>query len=179
MGKNGKSLNVLLLEDNVHHAELLTNIIEANFAPATVHITETLEDFLEFVQQYTYDIVFSDCFVRNRSIAPHLARIRKLLGNIPLVMITGSGDEELAAETIKRGATEYIVKSKDSLKNIPDTVSRLVQRSKKADASKGITGDVRRLSEQAKKIISSKTTKQASSDIKELDNLLNKIQKIK
>ncbi|MBU4485282.1 response regulator [bacterium] len=183
MGKRSKILQVLLLEDNEYHAELLTDSIESHFPPANVHVTETVEDCQDFILQNKYDIVFSDCFINNKAITNHLLKIKERLGKVPLVMITGSGDEELAAECIKRGADDYIVKSKQSLKSVPSVISKLLNisttsSSEKQETSANLNKDIKKLTEQAKKV-TSKRTGRVKSDIRELDSLMTQIKKLK
>ena len=40
---------VLIIEDNVHHAELLTELLDRHFAPVIIHTVDSFSDGMEFL----------------------------------------------------------------------------------------------------------------------------------
>jgi len=119
-----KLLRILIIEDNIDHVELLTYTIERNFVPVDLHTVESIEDALDFIEQTEYDIVFTDCYLNNDLIVDKIPNLRKKLDSVPIIVITGSGDESLAASVIKNGATDYVVKNKTSLVRIPKLIEK-------------------------------------------------------
>ena len=55
---------VLIIEDNVHHAELLTEVLDRHFAPVIIHTVDTIEDGIEFAGQTAYDLIITGGVIR-------------------------------------------------------------------------------------------------------------------
>lgn len=74
---------------------------------------ETGEDAVALLQQAP-DIVFLDYLLPDSEGLDVLEELRKYapISPPPIVVLTGQGDEEIAASTIKAGAQDYLVKSK-------------------------------------------------------------------
>jgi len=119
---------VLILEENPAHAELLTEILDRHFAPVIIHTVDTVKAGFEFLKQTAYDLILTDSVVGGESISQHLKEIRNRYENIPLIVITGRGDESLAAQLTKRGATEYLVKSRDTLESLPNILEKYLKK---------------------------------------------------
>ncbi|MBN1282302.1 MAG: response regulator [Proteobacteria bacterium] len=115
---------VLLIEDNVHHAELLTELLDRHFAPVIIHTVETIEDGLEFATQSSYDLILTGAVIGEEQITDAIPRLNGLARATPIIVISGRGDEMLAAEIIKRGASEYLVKTQETLEALPSLISR-------------------------------------------------------
>jgi len=122
-----RPVRILVIDDNVDHIELLSSVIEKYFAPVEIHTVESIGDALEFLEQTAYDVVFSECHLGKKSVLNEVPRLKKGAKGAPIVIVTGSGDEELAATAIKRGASEYIVKTRESLGRIPVIVKRYIE----------------------------------------------------
>ena len=53
----------------------------------------------------------------------------KIMENKPetiVIIFTGHDDRETAVEAIKRGASEYIIKTGDEIQNLPEIIERLL-----------------------------------------------------
>lgn len=184
-----KLLRILLIEDNIDHVELLSDVIERHFAPIDLHTVETIDDAMDFVSQTEYDIVFTDCYINDASIVDQIPKLRAKLKNTPMIVITGSGDEKLAAEVIKKGATDYLVKTKDSLEMIPALIKKYTKDGKLTEPSvptkkdsnvlkQVILDEMSVLNKAAKEMT---TTKPGGGlpDVKQLESLLDQIQRLK
>jgi len=121
----------LVLEENTDHLELLTGIFETFFSPADIHTVETIEDCLDFLNQTEYDIVITGYFIHNKPITEKFARIVEQAGASPVIVISGSGDEHVAAQITKLGASEYLVKTRDTLEKLPKVISKYLKKQRK------------------------------------------------
>ncbi len=115
---------VLVMEDNPAHAELLTEILDRNFAPVIIHTVDTIKAGFEFLHQTHYDLILTDSQVGDEAITGHVKDIRQRFKDTPLIVITGRGDESLAAQLTKRGATEYLVKTRTTLESLPHILEK-------------------------------------------------------
>ena len=125
---------VLILEENTDHLELLTGILEESFTPIDIHTVETVEDCLDFLEQTDYDIVISGSFIHSISITERLTDIVAHAKDTPIIIVSGRGDENMAAEVIKLGASEFLLKTKKNLEKLPPLISKYFKKGKKSKA---------------------------------------------
>lgn len=190
---------VLIIEDNVHHAELLTEVLDRHFAPVIVHTVETINDAIEFAGQSTYDIVITAGVIRDVPITEALPKLVRISAGTPIIVISGRGDETLAAGFIKKGATEYLGKTRETLENLPALLEKHFSKSVRGQRKKtGSTGagrklksgipspaeiirEVDRITQQALTIAGPRRRKRRlpSADIEQLDRLLGQIQNLR
>lgn len=118
---------ILLIEDNEDHAWLFSSTLGKTMA-AKLHTVGSIEEGLEALLCLSCRLIVVDAFLRNRSILPRLPLLRRRAPDCPLIVLAGSGDEALAAEAIKRGATEYVVKNREALERLPLLVKKYCKR---------------------------------------------------
>lgn len=188
---------VLVIEDNVHHAELLTEILDRHFAPVIIHTVDTINDGVEFAGRSNYDIVITAGVVGETPITEALPKLVRIVSGAPIVVISGRGDETLAATFIKRGATEYLGKTQETLENLPALLAkhfakggrgkRRKQKSVRNSDKSGIPSpsaiirEVDRITQQALSIAGPRRRKRRAStpDIEQLDRLLGQIRNLR
>lgn len=124
MEKAKKPKYVLVLEDNDYHAELLTEVLDRHFSPVIIHIVDTIDAAFEFMGQTEYDLILSDSVIGGIPIIEHIKEIHKSHKDTPFIVITGKGDESLAAKLIKKGVNEYLVKTRETLDSLPHVLEK-------------------------------------------------------
>lgn len=120
----GRSRALLLIEDNPDHVQLLTEALATHWPTAKVHAVDAVDDGIELVGRNRYDAVFIDAFCQNRSVVHHLPTLCSLAPGTPILVLAGSGDESLAAEAIRLGAADYLVKNRATLVRLPTLVRK-------------------------------------------------------
>jgi PAS domain S-box-containing protein len=106
-------LHILMLEDEPCDAELnkeqLFLLEEYN---CNVDVVSGKKQFLQALDNFHYDIILSDFNLPqyNGIEALNDYKVRNLL--VPFIFVTGTINEETAAETIKSGAWDYVVKDR-------------------------------------------------------------------
>jgi len=75
------------------------------------------------LQERTYDCVFLDYRLPDRDGLAVVQDVRGRGDKTPLIVLTGQGDEEIAVELMKAGASDYLPKSKVS----PEVLSRILR----------------------------------------------------
>ncbi len=119
---------VLVMDDNPAHAELLTELLDRHFAPVIIHTVDTIKAGIEFLAQTQYDLILTDSMVGGDQLASQIKDLRKRFKFIPVIVITGQGDESLAAQLIRKGATEYLVKTRETLDLLPHILERYLKK---------------------------------------------------
>lgn len=185
--KSVHPLHVLIIEENVHHAELLTELLDQRFAPVVIHTVDTYEDGVEFLSLSSYDIVLSDSFVGSNAIEQYVDEMVENARGSPLIVITGSGDEALAARLTRKGVAEYLVKTQQTLGLLGETIQHHLKKAKKAKTrnstlpplSHSMEGEVERDLERFHEHVSDLVKKKTTPEISELDSLSRQLAHIR
>jgi PAS domain S-box-containing protein len=121
MGSDLKT--VLLVDDELAHVELIVRAFEDQAPHVTLHTAHSLAEARAKIEQNTLDLVILDFLL------PDGKGVELLPGedekpSFPIVMMTSHGNEQLAVEAMKAGALDYVVKSGETLANMPYIVER-------------------------------------------------------
>ena len=116
MGANcvgGKPIKVLLIEDSVfatRHTQKM--LAEANGSQIDVQLecAEQLSAGLKRLAEGGIDIVLLDLTLPDSHDLDTFIRVRAQAPQVPVVVLTGLGDEKLAVEAVRKGAQDYLVK---------------------------------------------------------------------
>lgn len=194
--KRGRPRYVLIVEENSHHAELITEVLDRNFAPVIIHTVDTIDDGIEFATQASYDLILTAAIVGDTPIPEMIPKLSRAAEGAPIIVISGRADEKLAAEFIKKGAAEYVSKTKESLDNLPALLAKHFAKKREgkrrkttrrgsdrpgAPTPEAIIREVDRLTQQALAVAGPRRRKRRNypHDIEQLDRLLGQIQRLR
>jgi signal transduction histidine kinase len=107
-----RELLILLLEDNAPHAELVEHFLRDSGLKFQITRVETREAFIEQIEQHPPDMILSDYALPSFDGYAALALAKEKVPNIPFIFVTGTMGEEVAIETLKNGATDYVLKTR-------------------------------------------------------------------
>ena len=114
---------LLLVEESVGHAGLLRAALREASGPDRrfnlVHVV-CFADALKCLREAPFDLVLLDLTLPDSKGIETLLRLQDETSTLPVVIMTGLNDEELAVEAMRRGAQDYLVKG--------DVDSRMVVR---------------------------------------------------
>lgn len=117
-------LKILILEDVASDAELETVALKrARIACESLRV-ETQTEFLEQLEKFSPDLVLADFTLPTFDGLSALEIVRDRRPDMPFIIVSGTIGEEKAVEALKRGATDYVVKS--NLARLPMAVMRAV-----------------------------------------------------
>ena len=119
------SLRILHLEDDPNHAELVQSMLEAEGIACDVVRVENRADFLAAVEQGGFDIIFADYSLPEFDGMSALTIAQEKSPELPFIFISGMLGEELAIESLKNGATDYVIKQRPS--RLVPAVRRAIQ----------------------------------------------------
>jgi PAS domain S-box-containing protein len=104
------ALRILILEDVPTDAELVERAVrDAGIAFTSRHV-ETRDAFLQQLKDFSPDLVLSDYSMPQFNGMEALELVKERYPSIPLIIVTGSMNEETAVECIKNGAADYVLK---------------------------------------------------------------------
>jgi len=105
-------IRILHLEDNKNDAELVKETLlmkEVNCA--LIHV-DNEKDFTENLKNKIFDVILADYNLPSFDGFTALALSKQHAPDVPFIFISGVLGEELAIETLKKGATDYVIKSR-------------------------------------------------------------------
>jgi len=110
-GKNTE-LRVLILEDNLADAELMKRQLKKAGIAFVSRRTATRSDFLQALNSFKPDIILADYSLPKFNALQALALRKKNAPLTPFIIVTGSINEEIAVECMKKGADDYLLKDR-------------------------------------------------------------------
>jgi PAS domain S-box-containing protein len=105
-------LCVLHLEDNPKDAELIQSALENQGFICDVVLAQTREQFEKAITQGTFDLVLSDHSLPDYDGLTALTLLREKQPQTPFILVSGSLGEEQAVDSLKSGATDYVLKTR-------------------------------------------------------------------
>ena len=124
------SYTILVVEDNPEDRETLSRYLRQDFRyQYEVLEAELISEALEICDRIKPDLILLDYLLPDDLGLVFLKEWQKLYGKslIPVVMLTGQGNESIAAEVIKSGAQDYWVKGKLSGSEVCQRIQSVLQ----------------------------------------------------
>lgn len=111
-GTMDKKIRILLVEDSQDDEELVRHALEKGGIAFTTLRVQTQDDFATALIEFGPDIILSDYQLPEFDGISALAVAVIEAPEVPFIFVSGAIGEELALETLKGGATDYVYKSK-------------------------------------------------------------------
>jgi PAS domain S-box-containing protein len=103
-------MRFLLIDDNPDHRELVKEILRREWPKAEFDEGYRRADFDASLEQGGFDIALIDYHLRWSNGLALLKLIRERYPYTPVIMVTGTGSEEVAVSGMKSGLSDYVLK---------------------------------------------------------------------
>ncbi len=123
-----RKIRMALVEDNRFHAILFERAVRERYPDCEVTTYRTGKAFLQDMASARFDLGAVDFHLPDIDGLELLALIRAGKPDLPIVVITGGGSEQIAAEAIKMGAMDYVTKSGDFESALPRIIQQAFQK---------------------------------------------------
>ena len=120
-----KLLRILMVEDVESDAEIIFRELKRSGLQFEDRRVETEADLARECNEFAPDIVLSDFALPHFDGLSALSIVRRMRPDLPFIFVSGTIGEETAIESLRRGATDYVLKS--NLSRLPSAVSRALQ----------------------------------------------------
>ena len=107
-----RKIQVLHLEDNPGDRELVRTLLANAGLVCQFGYAQARAEFVDALSAKTWDIILADFALPAFDGHAALDIARKLAPQVPFIFVTGALGEEVAVETLKGGATDYVVKQR-------------------------------------------------------------------
>jgi signal transduction histidine kinase len=105
-----KEIRILMLEDSVTDAELAKHTLKRGGLRFTAVQVDNEKDFVVEIQERPPHLILSDYALPGFDGYAALEIAKRLCPETPFIFVTGTMGEEVAIETLKNGATDYVLK---------------------------------------------------------------------
>jgi PAS domain S-box-containing protein len=117
-----EDMRLLIVEDVPTDAELMVRELRRAGMSFTSRLVQTRQDFVDELTSSPPDLILVDYTLPGFDGLTALDLAGKSLPHVPVIFVSGTIGEERAIETVKRGATDYVLK--DRLSRLAPSVQR-------------------------------------------------------
>ena len=107
-----KTLNILHIEDSPEDSELIQHLLNEGDLPCEITRVETRAGVFDELEKNSYDLILADCKLPSFSGLRALEIAHALKPDVPFVFVSGTIGEETAIESLRNGATDYVLKER-------------------------------------------------------------------
>ena len=121
---------ILIVDDNLEFLDSLVRTLKANFLVLSASSIKEAKKYLsEDISLALLDIRMKDEDVNNREGIELLKFIKSEYPKIPVIMMTAYGDIEIAVESMKLGAADFIQKGKIDIREYRKVINGVLEKS--------------------------------------------------
>lgn len=127
--KRGK--NILIVEDNPGDQLLLTELLKSSdLVIEQLHYSQNLTQTFDNIQSTRFDIILLDLSLPDSSGLQTFLSIKPYTLKVPVVILSGLADMELAIAAISEGAQDYLIKDDMDERLLVKTIRYSIERKK-------------------------------------------------
>ena len=144
-------LRILHLEDDPRDAELIQeNLVAEGFACDVARV-QTREEFLAAVERGHFNIILADFSLPSFDGLSALIIAQEKCPDVPFIFVSGAIGEEMAIETLRKGATDYVLKHR--LSRLGPAVERALKEVEERNRRQQATEELRQSQSQLEAIL--------------------------
>ncbi|NQT94720.1 MAG: response regulator, partial [Lentisphaerae bacterium] len=124
----GRPLRVLYVDDDPLDRALVCDALVREHDGFNVTEAGSRAAFDKELALREYDIILSDFNILGFEGLQVVDTIKAMDPTLPVVIVTGTGSEEVAVEAMKRGAADYVLKTNSHIRRLPHTLRAVMER---------------------------------------------------
>jgi PAS domain S-box-containing protein len=147
------SLRLLLLEDNHADAQMVARSLSSEWPNCEIRRASNKADFEASLEVGGLDAILSDYVVPGFPGSAALALARQRCPEVPFLFVSGAIGDEVAVESLKAGATDYVLK--DRLARLGPAIRRALAEAHERAARAQVEQQLRQSEEQYRVLVNS------------------------
>lgn len=161
-----QKLRILHLEDSDIDAGLISEVIAQDGIECEISLVESREDFIAALEQDRFDVILSDYRLPDFDGMSALGIAAEKRPFVPFLFVSGEIREEVAVESLKQGATDYV--KKDNLRRLVPCIRRALKEKEELIARRRAEDKLRQ--SQAEQMAHNELLRAAQEEIEESRN---------
>ncbi len=121
-----KPARLLYVDDAELDRELVRLALQEAPRPYELIEAGSRDDFVGKLSQ-DFSLVITDLNILGYSGLDVLQLVKREMPEVPVVILTGTGTEELAVQAMKMGATDYVIKNVRHMRRLPHTIDAILE----------------------------------------------------
>ncbi len=118
---------ILFVEDSDKEFQFINDILKAH-RQINLHRIKNMNEAMKVLRKDHYDIVLLDYVLPDGNALDFLKTLRQEGLDIPVVIITGQGDEMIASQLIQAGAYDYLPRERVSEKTLSLSINKALEK---------------------------------------------------
>jgi len=120
------TVHILLIEDDTAHAELIQRAFEDRGGESKLTVANTLEEARTHLKDFKPTLIIADWRLPDGDSSELLSEEHSK-SDPPVIIMTSYGNERNAVDVMKSGALDYIVKSSESMTDMPHIAENAIK----------------------------------------------------
>src|SRR6185369_4022745 len=122
-------IRVLLIEDNPADSRLIKeHFLEIKDASFLLSDAVSITEAMDHIAQRHFDVILLDLSLPDSQGLETLSRMHAHAPNLPLIVLTGMDDDELALAAMRHGAQDFLIKGKFDIQLLSRVIRHTIER---------------------------------------------------
>ena len=121
-------IRILYIDDYDMDRELVKDALEKEHGGFEVMEASNKAEFESLLQTHRFDVVLSDFNIAGFEGLEVLETVRLIEPQVPVIIVTGTGSEEIAVKALKQGASDYVIKRTAHIRKLPQTILAAIEK---------------------------------------------------
>lgn len=123
-----KNIKILYVDDYELDRELVKDVLEKEHGGFTVFEASKRSEFEHLLKTDNFAAILSDFNIAGFEGLQVLDAVRAHNPRIPVIIVTGTGSEEIAVRALKLGASDYVIKRPQHIRRLPQTIVAAIEK---------------------------------------------------
>ena len=115
-------VKILYVDDNPGDRALVRDSLEKVHGGFIVTEAKSKTEFEKLIKENSFDLVLTDFNIMGFDGLEVLKLTKTISPNTPVIIVTGTGSEEIAIQAIRNGAEDYVIKTIQHINRLPKTI---------------------------------------------------------
>ncbi|OFX27669.1 MAG: hypothetical protein A2041_07940 [Bacteroidetes bacterium GWA2_31_9b] len=120
-------IRILHVDDSVHDRILVLDALEKEHGEYEVVSADNRNKFEKLLSECEFDLVLSDFNILGFDGLQVLEVVKSKKPDLPVIIVTGTGSEEIAIQAMKMGAADYVIKSVKHIQSLSPTIKSVLE----------------------------------------------------
>jgi PAS domain S-box-containing protein len=136
---SSRPIKTLLVEDNDSYCRLVAKMLGgAGKVSFEIECVDTLARGIEVLESGGIDLVLLDLQLPDSEGLGSFAEIHERCPEIPVIVLTGTSDEDLAVKAVQLGAQDYLIKGEVDVSHLTRSIKYALERQKEINNRKSV-----------------------------------------
>ena len=131
-----QKIRILHIDDSMLDRQLVKVALEKESDEFEIVEADNREEFEKQLAADNFDLVLSDFNILGFDGLQVLQIVKEKNPDLPVIIVTGTGSEEVAIQSMKMGAADYVIKSVKHIMGLVPTVKTVLEHKKAQDERK-------------------------------------------